>query len=134
MAIQVFARKVIRSVPGTTDQKVMKREIEALVVLCQESHENIIELLGHQIRNDMQVIDFELCELSLREWFDCSVVRKQWWLTSPIDETDQKFFVVALMQQLLNGLYFIHAHGKVHRDLTPQNGTFNLSRREIINE
>jgi serine/threonine protein kinase len=129
MVMQVFARKVIRSVAGTNDQKIMKREVEALVVLCKESHENIIELLGHHSSNDsIQIIDFELCEMSLRDWLDLdrSEVRKQWWLSAPIDDADQKFFIVAIMQQLLNGLYFIHAHNQVHRDLTPQNGTLDL--------
>jgi serine/threonine protein kinase len=131
--IQKFARKVLR-LGGRTSQDLIERELEALDVLCAEPHENIIEVIRHaRYRFVEYYIDMEVCEPSLRAWLDDPRVRKEWWLSSPIDE-NQMFFTVAIMQQLLNGLYFIHANDQVHRDLTPQNGNFGSAHEKMIND
>lgn len=38
-------------------------------------------------------------------------------------EGQSLFLTVAILQQLIAGLAFIHSHDEVHRDLAPPNGT-----------
>ena len=38
-------------------------------------------------------------------------------------EGQRQFLILAIMQQLISGLAFIHGHDEVHRDMAPQNGS-----------
>lgn len=89
-----------------------------------KSHENIIDLLSdgvEELRSGECFIDMELCDMSLRQYLDGKESQTRWWLSRPVD-SERVFFIVGIIQQLLNGLYFIHGHNKVHRDLKPENG------------
>jgi serine/threonine protein kinase len=72
----------------------------------------------------MYFIDMELCEIDLEEYVQ---VKKRGirglvdWNTA-ITERQREFLIVAILQQLLAGLAFIHKHDLVHRDMAPQNG------------
>jgi serine/threonine protein kinase len=73
-------------------------------------------------------IDMELCDLNLREFLREEKVKPDdWFLHWPIEDPDDKaFFIIALLQEIANGLYFIHAHDLVHRDLKPENSIVPL--------
>lgn len=66
----------------------------------------------------------ELCDINLEEYLQ----GKQIGIRGLIDwdtarkERQHQFLIIAIMQQLLSGLAFIHGHDEVHRDMAPQNG------------
>lgn len=72
----------------------------------------------------MYFIDMELCETDLEEYMS---VKKQG-IRGLIDwdvarnEGQREFIIVAIVQQLLGGLAYVHKHNMVHRDMAPQNG------------
>jgi hypothetical protein len=104
-------------------------EAKAVALLCTKGHPNIVEVLAHgRLSIVNYYIDMELCDLSLAELLKRKAKGEgleDWYLHLPRRENvdDRIFFTIALMQELANGLYFIHKHDKVHRDIKPENGT-----------
>ena len=41
-------------------------------------------------------------------------------------------FIWGIMVQIVNGLMFIHGQGEVHRDLKPQNSSFQMHSRVLL--
>ena len=72
--------------------------------------------------------DMQLCDINLEDYYfkrgrlPCS----SWWLSWPIDGR-RTCFIVGLMQQLLNGLYFFFSSGRAHCGLKPENSNLHLS-------
>jgi serine/threonine protein kinase len=105
---------------------VHANEVNAVTLLCTKHHPNIVEVVDHgQLNVDYYYIDMELCGLTLADLLkeqDKGEGLRQWFLQWPIADLDQRnFFILALMQELANGLYFIHKHDQVHRDIKPEN-------------
>ena len=66
----------------------------------------------------------ELCDCNLDEYIrgEKTPPRLIAWKTVIANE-EGPFFVCYIMHEIASGLRFIHDHGKVHRDLNPQNST-----------
>jgi serine/threonine protein kinase len=112
--------------PG--NRKAVEDEAKAVTLLCTKGHPNIIEVIDHgQLSFVHYFIDMELCDTSLADLLKREKRKdgmQDLYLQWPIENFgDRLFFIVALMQELSNGLYFIHGHGQVHRDIKPENGT-----------
>ena len=117
---------------GSSDRKLAENEVNAIVLLCKESHPNIIEVLEHgQLSAAQYYVDMELCYISLEDLLkqeERDDRKEDWFLHWPIkDFNDRLFFIIALIQELANGLYFIHNHDQVHRDIKPGNGKLSRS-------
>ena len=112
-------------------QSEAKNEVATVALLCTKSHPNIVEVFDHgPLSHVYYFIDMELCQLSLAELLRRKTRTDgfdEWYLQWPIEDfEDRLFFIVALMQELGNGLYFIHFHDKVHRDIKPENSNYIL--------
>jgi serine/threonine protein kinase len=108
---------------------VIANEARAITKLCRNSHVNIIHVFEHGYLNSASYfIDMELCELNLEEYIrgrKTGVYGLLDWAKA-IKRGHAIFLIVAIMQQLLSGLIFIHNHREVHRDLDPKNGKTNF--------
>ena len=107
----------------------MENEVKAAKCLGTKSHPNIIQAFEHGALDQVNYfIDMELCDLNLREFLRGEKVKPDdWFLHWPIEDLgDRLFFIVALLQEIANGLHFIHAYDQVHRDLKPENSISTL--------
>ena len=114
-------------------QKEVENEVNAATLLGTKGHPNIVTVLDHgHLSFGNYYIDMELCDTSLADLLKREkrkVGMEDWYLQWPIDNLDDRlFFILALMQELSNGLYFIHGHDQVHRDIKPENGMSHLKR------
>jgi serine/threonine protein kinase len=124
----VFARKILQIAYSPANRKAVEDEAKAVTLLCTKGHPNIIEVIDHgQLSFVHYFIDMELCDTSLADLLKREKRKdgmQDLYLQWPIEDfKDRLFFIVALMQELSNGLYFIHGHDQVHRDIKPENGT-----------
>jgi serine/threonine protein kinase len=95
--------------------------------LCKGSHQNIIIIFNHgrlRVQSAFYFIDMELCDFNLDEYLRGSKQApglSQW---KREETTDAAILLIwPIMDQITDGLAFIHRHKEVHRDLNPQNGT-----------
>ena len=131
---ECFARKLLRAIVGNVTEKDIENEKRAIEKLCDTPHDNIIKILEHgrfSNQSPFYFIDMELCAINLEEYIRGSKTGIRglvdWEIA--LKEGQHEFLIIAIMQQLLSGLAFIHDRGEVHRDLTPQNG---MSRIRLI--
>jgi serine/threonine protein kinase len=129
--LQFVARKVIRAYVGKVTEEDIANEARAIDKLCKAGHINIIHVFDHKRfdRNSVwYCIDMELCDLDLSEYITGNKKDIKGLINwaDAIEEDQAQFLLVAILQQLLNGLAFIHGKGLVHRDLTPKNGIFHI--------
>ena len=119
-------RKLLRTFIG---EATIANEARAITKLCGNSHVNIIHVFDHGYLNSASYfIDMEFCELDLDEYIrgrKTSIYGLLDW-SKAINRGHAIFLIVAIMQQLLSGLIYIHDHLEVHRDLDPKNGKRNL--------
>lgn len=107
-------------------------EARAIDKLCQSSHCNIVTVLSHgrfSATSPLYFIDMELCNLNLEEYLQgrkSGIKGLIDWETAD-KEGQRQFLILAIMQQLISGLAFIHGYDEVHRDMAPQNGTYQAS-------
>jgi serine/threonine protein kinase len=91
--------------------------------LCKSEHRNIIRIFEHGRVGDgaFYFIDMELCDINLEEYLEGTKTGIRGLLDWKTAEAEGQclFLLVAIMQQLLNGLAFIHGKDEVHRDLAP---------------
>jgi len=102
-----------------------KNEVEAMKKLCNKSHANMIQYIadGSIIPDSIYFIDMELCDISLSQYIRGTFTVKGIHGLPPWNvENPDIFLIIAIMQQLLSGLAFMHKDNKVHRDLDPKNG------------
>jgi len=102
-------------------------EARAINKLCQGSHENIVTVFNHGRFNatfPLYFIDMELCDINLEEYLlgTKSGIRGLVDRGTACKEGRHQFLILAIMQQLISGLSFIHSHDEVHRDMVLQNG------------
>lgn len=104
--------------------------------LCGGSHQNLISVLEHgRIGNSaFYFIDMELCDINLEEYIQGTKTGIRGLLDwdKALEEGQRHFLIVAIMQQLLGGLAFIHSHDEVHRDLVPQNSIIRFKSLKLI--
>jgi serine/threonine protein kinase len=109
--------------------------VKVMKTLCNKSHTNMIQYIGDgMIVSGSYFIDMELCDINLSQYIEGthSVAGVQ---GLPVwnKENPDVFLIVAIMQQLLSGLAFMHKKDKVHRDLNPRNGkTLRIVQRVNI--
>jgi serine/threonine protein kinase len=107
-----------------SERQQIENEVKAATTLCTQGHPNIIQTFEHGALDRLNYfIDMELCNLNLRQFLRGDKVKPDdWFLHWPIEHPgDKGVFILALMQEIANGLYFIHGNGVVHMDLKPEN-------------
>ena len=122
---ETFARKLIRPWAGIS-QPHIDNEVRAINKLCKSNHPNIVQVLGcGWLKPDgaFYFIDMELCEISLENYIQGGTINGlvDWNTVRIRDEVHEHAYKI--MQQILNGLIYIHCRNEVHRDLSPNNGT-----------
>lgn len=122
---QTFARKLVRPFAHISNDDIMN-EVRAVNKLCKSNHPNIIQVIQHgQLKRNtaFYFIDMELCDFNLETYAhgDDAGPLESW----KIIQSQGRVEVVTLhiMEQILDGLIFVHSQNEVHRDLTPQNGS-----------
>lgn len=114
----MFARKILRQGPkGSPPQ-------EALIIdelsLARDGgiHENMIKVIGHGPlpNSPYYYIDMELCDFDLHEYISFSKIG-----ASLVEAKRSPYDILNTAKQIASGIEFIHQHGKVHRDLKPNN-------------
>lgn len=135
----LFARKVIRPFAGIVTNIDLENEVRAIKRLCKTRHPNIVQVFEYgKLKEDGMFffIDMELCQTSLEAFLRGGVeVTGGSWKTICRDDKAMVETSYIILQHILNGLFYIHALGEVHRDLSPHNGMtpfdhvsdFNLS-------
>jgi serine/threonine protein kinase len=107
----------------------IRNELRAIDKLCKLSNKNIIRVLEHGRLNNtaFYFIDMELCNINLRQYLHGTETGVPGLidLTAAAKDGQGPFLVVAIFQQLVSGLSFIHGHNEVHRDLAPENGVLS---------
>nr|XP_028561984.1 eukaryotic translation initiation factor 2-alpha kinase 1 isoform X1 [Podarcis muralis] len=109
---------------------------------------------GISVRHQCQIeyhlmlhIQMQLCEISLWDWIAerNKVCLKTEDASSPYHHVDKQW-TLKIFQELLEGVYYIHSMGVMHRDIKPRNiflqgpdhhvkiGDFGLACRDIIQE
>jgi serine/threonine protein kinase len=112
---------------GNVTKEDVDNEIRALKKLCQNGHPNIVQVFEYgQLNPDGAVyfIDMELCDVSLEKYLQGAEIDDaiSWETVRKQDEIPSHAYNI--LQQILNGLIYIHCLGEVHRDISPANGTF----------
>src|SRR5271170_3279319 len=99
----------------------VENEIRAVVKLCKPgAHENIVAVLGHGLlRNSMfYFFDMELCDYNLDSYIQRSPRDSgQDWHDMSVSNWNKKMSsICGIMNQISNGLVYIHSCGEIHRD------------------
>jgi serine/threonine protein kinase len=121
----------LRAFVGSVTEDDIKNEARAIDKLCQTPHDNIIKIFQHDRfspESPVYFFDMELCELNLEQYIQCgkSGIRGLLDWEIALKDGHHEFLVIAIVQQLLSGLAFIHDLDEAHRDLTPQNSTTSI--------
>ena len=134
---QSLARKVITdSNPETIKQH--KKEVESLRLLQAEPepHPNIIQYIQDGMRTPSSIcfIDMEFCEMNLEQFIHGTrTVTGTYGLPQWDKENPDVFLIIAIFQQLLSGLDFIHRKNLIHRDVDPKNSIAPHGTRYMAN-
>ena len=117
--IQAFARKVFH--PDRLGSGSVHNEIRAVTKLCNGTNINVIHVFKCENldRSPYVFIDMELCKMNLNNY------NKEYWSVTPTrpnySPIAKEVDIWSIMNQIANGLVFIHGYDEVHRDLKPQN-------------
>ncbi|CAJ0943255.1 unnamed protein product, partial [Mesorhabditis belari] len=110
---EVVALKLVRL--DDDDEGVPSSALREICILRELKHPNVVRLYDVVHSENKLTLVFEYCDQDLKKFFDS--------LNGHIDQQT----VRKLMQQLLRGLAFCHAHHVLHRDLKPQNLLINAN-------
>jgi len=123
-----IARKILR-ISKPKEMEDYKKEVEAMKTVCNKLHTNMIQYIDHgAIVPDSYFIDMELCHINLNQYINgTESISGVHGLPAWNKEDPDIFLIIAILQQLLSGLAFMHKEDKVHRDLDPKNGKALLS-------
>ncbi|KAH7724415.1 cyclin-dependent kinase 5-like isoform 1 [Aphelenchoides avenae] len=113
----IVALKMVRL--DDEDEGVPSSALREICLLKELKHPNIVRLYDVVHSDSKLTLVFEYCDQDLKKYFD-----------SCNGEIDDKT-VRTLMQQLLQGLSFCHAHNVLHRDLKPQNLLINNRNMQL---
>ena len=114
---------------GYVTKADVDNEVRALKKLCQNQHPNIVQVFDYgQINTDgtIHFIDMELCDISLGNYLLGQELKDVISWTTVREQEEIPTHAYNILQQILNGLLFIHCLDEVHRDLSPQNGISSL--------
>lgn len=107
-------------------QADIDNEVRAINKLCKSKHPNIVQVLSYgRLKADgvFYFIDMELCGISLEKYIQGETMNNliNWNTVRIRNEVHEHAYKI--MQQILNGMIYIHCLNEVHRDLSPSNGT-----------
>lgn len=130
----MYARKLIRSFANVKSNRV-ENEARAIAKLCVHQHKNIIHVFVHGKVPGFPYyfIDMELCDIDLASYLDDklkSEVPAFRGVRSIV--SDMRIDVWEVLNDITEGLIFIHRLKEIHRDLKPRNGTSYPSTRFLI--
>jgi serine/threonine protein kinase len=100
-------------------------EVRAIDKLCTgESHPNIVKVLRHgRLRPNHVIyfIDMEKCDANLEEYINGTSIKglTDWKLLKLEEKIG--YLIGGILDDIVNGLAFIHKHDEVHRDISPRN-------------
>ena len=110
---------------GRVKKDDVDNEVRALKKLCQNQHPNIVQVFDYgQLHPDSTIyyIDMELCDISLAKYLSGGELKDVVSWATVREEEEVPTHAYNILQQILNGLVYIHCMGEVHRDLSPHNG------------
>lgn len=118
---------MVRAFAGDISEEGIRAEAHTIEELGKTSHDNIIHIFDHgrfSAASPMYFIDMELCEIDLEAYISIKKrgIRGLVDWDVALGEGQCEFLIIAILQQLLAGLSFMHKHNMVHRDMAPQNG------------
>jgi serine/threonine protein kinase len=131
--LKVFARKIIRIQFNTTEEQIAE-EIAVIVKICMSKHRNIVEVLRHGWfeSNADGYIDMELCDLTLDNYIHnrASLIGQHFDFSNhaPLVVSDDcsahldLLNIWTIINDIAQGLEFIHQQHYTHRDIKPPNG------------
>ena len=115
---------MIRTLGFVTKDDV-DNEVRAIRKLCQNQHPNVVQVFDYgQLNPDSMIhfIDMELCDISLANYLLGQELSGFASWTTIREQDEIPTHAYNILQQILNGLLYIHCLEEVHRDLSPQNG------------
>jgi serine/threonine protein kinase len=127
---------VIRPFAGLTTNDI-ENEVRALDKLCRSKHPNIVQVLNYgllQVDSAFFFIDMELSDIlvTLERYVQGQIVDGLVsWERIRQDEKEVIKHAYTILQQILNGLIYIHSLREVRPDLTPHNGQLQSHLRPI---
>ena len=124
-----IARKILR-ISKPKEMGDYKKEVEAMKTVCDKSHTNMIQYIDHGaiVPDSIYFIDMELCHIDLSQYINgTESITGVHGLPAWNKEDPDIFLIIAILQQLLSGLAFMHKENEVHRDLVPRNSKALLS-------
>ena len=110
---------------GSVTKDDVDNEVRALKKLCQNQHPNIVQVFEYGQLNPegtIHFIDMELCDISLGNYLLGQELKNVVNWATVREQGDTPTHAYKILQQILNGLVYIHCLDEVHRDLSPQNG------------
>lgn len=110
-----MAVKVINTV--FTDGKVGQTEIQVLQLFGEAPHRNVVRCFAVEKTEDFIFIALELCRCNRRDWIRTN---GDGILPSATTRTQ-------IIQQVTEGVKFLHDKNIIHRDLKPENVPFFVS-------
>jgi len=90
----------------------------------------VISVLSHGwlVEDQFYIIDMELCAFNLRDFINSgirSALGPQFLDSHLASDALRSLNAWNIIEQITQGLHFIHGRGEVHRDLKPENGNKN---------
>jgi serine/threonine protein kinase len=134
---QVFARKIIRIFGEVKDEHI-QNEIRAVAKLCwKETHKNLVAVFDYGLLiTSYYFLDMELCKLNLQCWIDDSctetISQKPCYPKVDVHPNMRLREIWSIMEDVTNGLTYIHDQKEIHRDLKPRNSNTSANSALLI--
>jgi serine/threonine protein kinase len=116
---------LVRLGGGNTLEEILNEE-RAVVKLSQSGVKNIVAVLQFGFLENSPnyyFLDMELCDINLGSYI-LGELPTEIHASFNVDASNRMVQVWKIMLDICNGVKFIHDHQEVHRDLKPNNGTY----------